>query len=228
MQRINIKRRIYIYMSFYDTSYLDRPFFPLFNFSDPNAVAAGQSMYNNFVERLREEKQKEELATRIANRKKSGAKVKLRLTNYDWKESFKDVMFNPEQFGDTKSVNYGTINAPMQSYPRHVYQGGDVTTLNNIELYYNHNSPARVREMVLWLQDFLPYAQDGVTVRVPPTLLFSWGYWYTKRCILKSLSTDYTMFNEDLQPIECKITLDLEVVPIGTDPWTPQPWEVLR
>ena len=159
---------------------------------------------------------------------KKGSKVKLRLTNYDWKESYKDVMFNPEQFGDTKSVNYGTINAPMQSYPRHVYQGGDVTTLNNIELYYNHNSPARVREMVLWLQDFLPYAQDGVTVRVPPTLLFSWGYWYTKRCILKSLSTDYTMFNEDLQPIECKITLDLEVVPVGTDPWTPQPWEVLR
>ena len=159
---------------------------------------------------------------------KKGSKVKLRLTNYDWKESYKDVMFNPEQFGDTKSVNYGTINAPMQSYPRHVYQGGDVTTLNNIELYYNHNSPARVREMVLWLQDFLPYAQDGVTVRVPPTLLFSWGYWYTKRCILKSLSTDYTMFNEDLQPTECKITLNLEVVPIGTDPWTPQPWEVLR
>ena len=159
---------------------------------------------------------------------KKGSKVKLRLTNYDWKESYKDVMFNPEQFGDTKSVNYGTINAPMQSYPRHVYQGGDVTTLNNIELYYNHNSPARVREMVLWLQDFLPYAQDGVTVRVPPTLLFSWGYWYTKRCILKALSTDYTMFNEDLQPIECKITLDLEVVPVGTDPWTPQPWEVLR
>lgn len=159
---------------------------------------------------------------------KKGSKVKLRLTNYDWKESYKDVMFNPEQFGDTKSVNYGTINAPMQSYPRHVYQGGDVTTLNNVELYYNHNSPARVREMVLWLQDFLPYAQDGVTVRVPPTLLFSWGYWYTKRCILKSLSTDYTMFNEDLQPIECKITLDLEVVPVGTDPWTPQPWEVLR
>ena len=159
---------------------------------------------------------------------KKGSKVKLRLTNYDWKESYKDVMFNPEQFGDTKSVNYGTINAPMQSYPRHVYQGGDVTTINNIELYYNHNSPARVREMVLWLQDFLPYAQDGVTVRVPPTLLFSWGYWYTKRCILKSLSTDYTMFNEDLQPIECKITLDLEVVPVGTDPWTPQPWEVLR
>ena len=159
---------------------------------------------------------------------KKGSKVKLRLTNYDWKESYKDVMFNPEQFGDTKSVNYGTINAPMQSYPRHVYQGGDVTTLNNIELYYNHNSPARVREMVLWLQDFLPYAQDGVTVRVPPTLLFSWGYWYTKRCILKSLSTDYTMFNEDLQPTECRITLDLEVVPVGTDPWTPQPWEVLR
>ena len=159
---------------------------------------------------------------------KKGSKVKLRLTNYDWKESYKDVMFNPEQFGDTKSVNYGTINAPMQSYPRHVYQGGDVTTLNNVELYYNHNSPARVREMVIWLQDFLPYAQDGVTVRVPPTLLFSWGYWYTKRCILKSLSTDYTMFNEDLQPIECKITLDLEVVPVGTDPWTPQPWEVLR
>ena len=159
---------------------------------------------------------------------KKGSKVKLRLTNYDWKESYKDVMFNPEQFGDTRSVNYGTINAPMQSYPRHVYQGGDVTTLNNIELYYNHNSPARVREMVLWLQDFLPYAQDGVTVRVPPTLLFSWGYWYTKRCILKSLSTDYTMFNEDLQPIECRITLDLEVVPIGTDPWTSQAWEVLR
>ena len=157
-----------------------------------------------------------------------GSKVKRRLTNYDWKDSYKDVMFNPEQFGDTKSVNYGTINAPMQSYPRHVYQGGDVTTINNIELYYNHSSPARVREMVIWLQDFLPYSQDGVTVRVPPTLLFSWGYWYTKRCILKSLSTDYTMFNADLQPIECKLTLDLEVVPIGTDPWTPQPWEVLR
>lgn len=161
-------------------------------------------------------------------RNKRGAKVKLRLTNYDWKESFKDVMFNPEQFGDSKPVSYGTINAPMQSYPRHVYQGGGVTTLNGIELFYHHDSPARVREMVLWLQDFLPYEQDGVTVRVPPTLLFSWGYWYTKRCVLKNLATDYTQFNADLQPIECRITLDLEVVPAGTDPWTPQPWEVLR
>ena len=159
---------------------------------------------------------------------KKGSKVKLRLTNYDWKESYKDVMFNPEQFGDTKSVNYGTINAPMQSYPRHVYQGGDVTTLNNIELYYNHNSPARVREMVIWLQNFLPNALDGITVKVPPTLLFSWGGWYTKRCILKSLRTEYTLFNEDLQPIECRMTLGLEIVPIGTDPWTPQVWEVIN
>lgn len=161
-------------------------------------------------------------------RNKRGAKVKLRLTNYDWKDSYKDVMFNPEQFGDTKTVNYGTIEAPMQAYPRHVFQGGGVTTINNIELFYHHENPGRVREMVLWLQDFLPYATDGVSVRVPPTLLFSWGYWYTKRCILKSLNTDYTMFNADLQPTECRITLDLEVVPIGSEPWTPQPWEVLR
>lgn len=159
---------------------------------------------------------------------KRGAKVKLRLTNYDWKDSFKDVMFNPESFSDSKPVNYGTIEAPMQSYPRHVYQGGEATTINGVELFYHHTSPARVREMVIWLQDFLPYAQDGVNVRVPPTLLFSWGYWYTKRCILKSLDTEYTMFNADLQPIECKITLSLEVVPLGTDPWTPQPWEVLK
>lgn len=159
---------------------------------------------------------------------KSGAKVKLRLTNYEWKGSYMDVMFNPEQFGDTKTAKYGTIEAPMQSYPRHIYQGGGVTTINGIELFYHHHKPARVREMVLWLQDFLPWDIDGVSVRVPPTLLFSWGYWYTKRCILKSLNTEYTMFNEDLQPIECKITLDLEVVPLGTEPWTPQPWEVLR
>ena len=159
---------------------------------------------------------------------KRGAKTKLRLTNYDCKESYRDVMFNPEQFGDSKPVNYGTLEAPMQSYPRHVYQGGGVTTLNGIELLYHHEDPYNVRKLVIWLQTFLPYAQDGASVRVPPTLLFSWGGWYTKRCILKSLNTDYTMFNEDLQPTECKITLDLEVVPVGTEPWTPQPWEVLR
>lgn len=161
-------------------------------------------------------------------RNKKGAKVKLRLTNYEWKESFKDVMFNPEQFGDSKPVNYGTINAPMQSYPRHVYQGGGATTLNGIELFYHHDNPSRVRDMVVWLQTFLPFAQDGTTVRVPPTLLFSWGYWYTKRCILKNLSTEYTMFDDTLRPTECRITLDLEVVPAGTEPWTPQPWEVIR
>lgn len=204
--------------------YLDRPFFPLVNFNDENAISAGQKIWNNYVEKLREEKRQREQMLRT----KRGAKTKLRLTNYEWRESFKDVMFNPEQFGDNKTANYGTIDAPMQSYPRHVYQGGGVTSLRGIELYYNHPYPTRVREMVIWLQDFLPYAQDGVTVRVPPTLLFSWGQWYTKRCILKSLETDYTLFNEDLQPIELKATLDLEVVPIGTDPWTPQPWEVLK
>ena len=159
---------------------------------------------------------------------KKGAKVKLRLTNYDWKASYRDVMFNPEQFGDSKSAKYGTIEAPMQSYPRHIYQGGGVTTLKNVELFYNHDNPTRVRELVIWLQDFLPYATDGVSVRVPPTLLFSWGQWYTKRCIVTSIDTDYTQFNSQLQPTECKISLGLEVVPIGTKPWTPQPWEVLR
>lgn len=213
-------------MPFFDTNYLDRPFFPLFNFNDPNAVMAGQSIWNNFLEQLREQQRKAKFASNT--HQKRGAKTKLRLTNYEWKDSFKDVMFNPEQFGDTKSVNYGTIEAPMQSYPRHVYQGGGVSTLRNVELFYNHSDPARVREMILWLQDFLPYQQDGVSVRVPPTLLFSWGQWYTKRCILKNLDVDYTEFNEELQPTECRITLDLEVVPVGTDPWTPQPWEVLR
>lgn len=159
-------------------------------------------------------------------RKKSGAKTKMRLINYDWKESYKEVMFNPESFGDSKSASYGTIDAPMQSYPRHVYQGGEASTIKGLDLFYKSDDPKEVRDLVIWLQDFLPYQQDGVSVRVPPTLLFSWGDWYVKRCILKSMDTEYTMFNEDLQPTECTISLDVEVVPIGTAPYTPQPWEV--
>lgn len=181
---------------------------------------------DSIVKRLKEEE--ENRIAKLSHQGKKGAKAKLRLTNYEWKSSYKYAMFNPEQFGDTKSVSYGTINAPMQSYPRHIYQGGEVATIDDIELYCNNSNPAYVREMVIWLQNFLPNELDGITVKVPPTLLFSWGGWYTKRCILKSLRTEYTLFNEDLQPIECRMTLGLEIVPIGTDPWTPQVWEVIN
>ena len=212
-------------MSLFTTRYSGSPFLTYLKLGDSNMVANSPSFLDNLLSQFNEEKGKVNLGT---HQKQSGAKTKLRLTNYDWKESYKDVMFNPQQFGDTKTANYGTIEAPMQSYPRHIYQGGGVTTITGIELFYHNDDPARVREMVIWLQEFLPYANDGCTVRVPPTLLFSWGYWYTKRCILKSLNTDYLMFNSELQPLECKLTLSLEVVPIGSDPWTPQPWEVLR
>lgn len=148
---------------------------------------------------------------------KDGARVKASLTNYE-NGNTKYFMFNPSGFGDSKGANYGTIDAPMQASPRYVFQGGKESSVTGLDLYYK-GTPQEVRSMVIWLQDFLPYAQDGVTVRVPPTLIFTWGGWYVKRLILDDLNTDYTDFDAVLDPIECIMSLSVRIVPMGMPIW---------
>ena len=47
---------------------------------------------------------------------KSSAKTKLRLINYDWKESYRDVMFNPEGFSFNQIKRFNCYHLMNSGY----------------------------------------------------------------------------------------------------------------
>ena len=138
---------------------------------------------------------------------KNGARVKATLSDY-WTMDTRAFMFNPPSFGDTKGIDIGIIRPPMGG-ERLVYQGTKPQVLNGLELYYE-GDPVEVRSLIIWLQDYIGYNYG---------LIFSWGEWYVKRIFLEDLVTEYTLFDEELRPIECKVTLTVRIHQTGMPAW---------
>jgi len=72
-------------------------------------------------------------------------------------------------------------------------------------------SKASVEPVISLLKVFLPRENEDSGVSLPPrVLIFVWGSQLTMDCVITSMKTRYTLFDEGLTPIRAEVDLELK------------------
>ncbi|MBO8161158.1 MAG: hypothetical protein H0Z24_05930 [Thermosipho sp. (in: Bacteria)] len=120
--------------------------------------------------------------------------------------------FNPEKFRKAVGIEYSEIKSAGTNYPINQFSGGKTAEIT-FDIYLNAREGHDVKGFIAFLNDGLPYERYTPPFNVPPPdVIFAYG-WFVKRCKIKEFTTDYTMFDRDLNPLEAKINLTLIIVP---------------
>lgn len=121
----------------------------------------------------------------------------------------KHFKYNPTSYNTGRTVTYTEITGCGSSYPKFQYVGGSAKSISLDLFLYGFNGEPK--DMINFLNSFLPIEKSGVKFVKPPLMLFAFGN-YIKKCILEDFSESYLEFNEDLSPRSVQITLQLKVV----------------
>lgn len=115
--------------------------------------------------------------------------------------------YNPPGFESVKDVNWAEIGIPGLDFPLQQFVRGGQRTLS-IEVYFNRDGYDRsfdVRAAVKGLDALLEKTAETLA---PPVCLFSWGK-FQVACVIGSVTTRYTMFDREGEPIEASVGLSL-------------------
>ncbi len=121
--------------------------------------------------------------------------------------------YNPEEFSETLSAEYKEIQSPGMSYPTFSYVGGNSTPIT-FTLFINGRSPGKqdAEKSIDFVKSFLPGSGNQDFLYSPPTpLLFCFGP-YMRRCLLKTMTVNRTMFDRDLKTIQATIDVELIII----------------
>lgn len=115
--------------------------------------------------------------------------------------------YNPPEFESSKEVNWAEIGIPGLNFPLQQFVRGGLRTLT-LEVYFNADGYDRkvdVRAAVKKLEALVEKTDETLA---PPVCLFSWGK-FQVTCVLGSVTTRYTMFDREGEPIEATVGLAL-------------------
>lgn len=112
------------------------------------------------------------------------------------------VMFNPEEYTLAKDNNFASQTIPGLSGPILQFVNGNMRTLT-MELFFDtHATRSDVRKETQKLVGLLDIDAD---LHAPPVLNFAWGSLFL-RCVLASVSQQFTMFLEDGRPVRARLS----------------------
>lgn len=132
------------------------------------------------------------------------------------------VMFNPEEYSIVKSNNFAEIGIPGLPSPLLQFVRGNIKTLT-MKLFFDTYEAARSKDVRQHTNKILKLMDIDPKQQAPPVLLFSWGR-LNFRCVLDSVSKEFTMFLDSGTPVRATLnvtfkefrTLDLQISEIGT------------
>lgn len=129
------------------------------------------------------------------------------------------VLFNPEQYNLSRSVNYANIAAPGQDNPIIQFISGQQTTLN-LTLHFDtqndyvpKGTEDDVRKVTAPIMNALYI--DG-KLHSPPIVCFHWGT-FSFNGVITNAKQSFTMFLPSGKPIRCKIDFTFQYVYKSTD-----------
>ena len=123
--------------------------------------------------------------------------------------SVKRFMFNPTTLSESRNVSYRTINAIGGAYPLIEFGSGGETKIP-LEIYLRGTN-SEVKEWVSWLKELVPEKSKTISFSTPPLTKIALGD-FSATCVVTSIKTDYTMFDDDSRPIEATVSLSLTEV----------------
>jgi hypothetical protein len=121
------------------------------------------------------------------------------------------VLFNPSEYTLTRTNNYNRSQAAGTSRPSTSHGSGNPDQLA-LSLFFDGTGvvgdPGPVTDRVTSFLDLMRYRGDQ---HKPRYLWVRWG-WLTFRCILKSATATFTLFDRDGEPIRAKVNASFEEV----------------
>lgn len=116
------------------------------------------------------------------------------------------VMFNPQEYTLDKTNTFKEQKIPGMPSPNLQYLGGGVRSLRMKLFFDTYEAKEDVRFFTKTITSLLAL-EDVKTKRFKaPLLIFSWG-WFSLRCVLVSVTEQFTLFLQDGTPARAELTV---------------------
>jgi hypothetical protein len=136
------------------------------------------------------------------------------------------VLFNPEQYKISRTVNYATISVPGLDNPITQFISGKQTSLSLTLFFDTQNdyvpkgTKADVREVI---KPILKSVQIDGQLHAPPIAIFRWGS-LSFAGVITNIEQTFTLFQASGIPVRCKLDVTFQYV-TGNDDKKKSPFE---
>jgi hypothetical protein len=141
-----------------------------------------------------------------------GAKTKGYMMNTE-NNSMKEFIYNPEEFEYGYSTEYATVKPPGSPHPVYQFVGGNERTITvTLLLDGREHGKNNIKDWNSFIGSSHPVNRGGSNkFSPPPPFMFAIG-WFVKKVVILDTNWRYTMFDKDLNPIRCELTLTMDVL----------------
>lgn len=119
--------------------------------------------------------------------------------------------FNPTNLEFSRGVTYADISAPGMPYPNTQYVKGNARSFPVTLFFYDNPNTGVIKKHISFLGGFLTPETNVSGYTKPPEMTFCYGY-FIRRCVLEDLNIVIERMDEDGEPIQASITLQLRQV----------------
>ena len=119
--------------------------------------------------------------------------------------------YNPTTLAYSRGVAYTDISAPGMPYPNTQYVKGNVRSFSVDLFFYDNPSTGVIKKYMNFLGGFLTPETNVSGYTKPPEMTFCYGY-FIRKCVLEDLNINIERMDEDGEPIQATLTLQLRQV----------------
>ena len=139
-----------------------------------------------------------------------GATTKGWIKNNETQEK-KSFQFNPTTFGYSRGATYIEISAPGMPYPDTQFVRGNSRSFSVPLFFYDNPNTGVITEYTEFFNGFLPPEINKDEYTQPPIMTFCFGS-FIRKCVLEDLSISIELMDENCEPTQATITLQLRQV----------------
>lgn len=125
--------------------------------------------------------------------------------------------FNPEKLEYSRGVNYSDNVSPGMAYPKSQFVSGKIREFDvDLFLYDRQLEPSTfIKDYIEFLGQFLTPETNVESWKIPPEMLFFYGY-FIRKCVLTNLNIKIDNMDECGTPTMATLTLTLRQVGVVT------------
>lgn len=143
---------------------------------------------------------------------KVSAKTKGWMKNNDTGDKM-PFQFNPTNLSYSRGASYADISAPGMAYPDTQFVKGEARSFPVTLFLYDNPNTGVIKEYLKFIGGFLTPESNESGYTKPPMMTFCFGY-FIRKCVLENLDVNIELFDDDGEPTQATLTLQLRQVEV--------------
>ena len=119
--------------------------------------------------------------------------------------------FNPTELSYSRGATYVDISAPGMAYPNTQFVKGNVRSFPVPLFFYDNPNTGLIKQYLNFIGGFLTPETNTKGYTKPPDMTFCYGY-FIRKCVLEDLDIQIERIDDDGEPIQASVTLQLRQV----------------